>query len=216
MFEFIWKLDQMILKLFNVELANPFMDQFWRFITSAHKQPLFMIIAVPLVLGWLIYIYKIQIWKLIVILGLTVALSDALSYRLIKSNVSRLRPFQNPATSQWVRQVGMAHGPSFPSNHATNAFAAAVILAWYFPAGAYMFYILAVLIALSRIALGVHYPTDVVSGMMFGLFVGFLIRIFLLQRSPVFQMTNTVLLKADNSSSWRTRNLRMKRRRRKN
>ena len=51
MFEFIWMLDQKILKLLNLDLAHPYLDQFWRFLTSAHKHQLFMMIALPLLLN---------------------------------------------------------------------------------------------------------------------------------------------------------------------
>jgi undecaprenyl-diphosphatase len=200
----------------NVDMAHPHLDQFWLFMTKMHKIELFMIVAVPAILGWLIYIYRGQVWKLIVGLALTIAVADALSYRLIKQHVTRLRPFQNPVTYEWVRKVGEAHGPSFPSNHAANAFAAAMTLTWFFPGAGYLFYIFASLIALSRIALGVHYPTDVFTGMMLGLFVGFLIRIFLLNQTQLFHLRKAVLFSSDLSSSWRTRSRRMKRPRRKN
>ncbi len=212
MFEFLWGLDVQLLYLLNVKLAHPYLDQFWRFITQLHKQPLFLALVIPLVAGWLLYIYRAQVWKLVLILTVAVALADTIAYRLIKSLVFRLRPFQNPEISDWVRQVGIAHGSSFPSNHAANMFAGAMILAWFFPAKAKYFYILAGLVAVSRVALGVHYPSDAIAGSLLGVFVGFFVRSFLLNQTDVFHMRKAISFQSDLSSSWRTRSRRMKQR----
>lgn len=61
---------------------------------------------------------------------------------------------------------------SFPSGHATIAFAMAVVLAQKEPRWKWTFYTLAVLISLSRIYLGVHYPLDVIAGSIIGLVIG--------------------------------------------
>jgi len=61
---------------------------------------------------------------------------------------------------------------SFPSGHATIAWAMAVILSRYEPRWRGWFYLLAVLISFSRIYLGVHYPLDVVGGAFLGWIIG--------------------------------------------
>ena len=57
---------------------------------------------------------------------------------------------------------------SFPSGHATTAFAAAVVLTLWFPRGAVPFLGLAVLVGCSRVMLGVHFPSDVLAGALLG------------------------------------------------
>ena len=57
---------------------------------------------------------------------------------------------------------------SFPSGHATTAFAAALVLAFWYPRQAGVFMGLAVLVALSRVVLGVHFPSDVLAGALLG------------------------------------------------
>lgn len=61
---------------------------------------------------------------------------------------------------------------SFPSGHATASFAVAAVLARSFPAGAWMFYGLAGFVAISRVARGSHFPTDVAVGSLLGLVIG--------------------------------------------
>lgn len=67
---------------------------------------------------------------------------------------------------------------SFPSGHATIAFAMAVVLSRKEPKWKWTFYTLAVLISLSRIYLGVHYPLDVLGGGALGWGIGSITLLF--------------------------------------
>ncbi len=200
-YNFLVGLDLWILKLFNSDLENPYLDHFWLFITQMHKSKIVMIGIVPVLAAYVVYIYRWEAVKLLIALGLAIALADSISYRGIKQFVDRPRPFQNPVTSSWLRKIGTAHGSSFPSNHAANSFAAAVVLSWYFRRGRYVFYSLAAAVALSRITLGVHYPSDVVAGIILGICVGWLVTSELAKRMRVSK-------KRGESWTWRSRSRR--------
>jgi len=64
---------------------------------------------------------------------------------------------------------------SFPSTHATIAWAMAFVLSREEPRLRWLFYLLAILISLSRIYLGVHYPSDVLGGAILGLGIGWFV-----------------------------------------
>ncbi len=61
---------------------------------------------------------------------------------------------------------------SFPSGHATASFAVAAVLARSFPTLAWLFYGLAGFVAVSRVARGSHFPTDVAVGSLLGVLIG--------------------------------------------
>ena len=67
------------------------------------------------------------------------------------------------------------HSHSFPSGHSTTAFAAATVVGAYFPRFRPAFYVLAALIAWSRVVVGVHYPLDVLGGAVLGTVLGLLV-----------------------------------------
>jgi undecaprenyl-diphosphatase len=102
---------------------------------------------------------------------LTVVAADALADLLAslgKAIVHRHRPFEH--------QLGPAvSSSSFPSGHAATSFACATVLSVLVPRWRVPFFVLATLIALSRLYNGVHYPTDVVAGALLGVFVALLV-----------------------------------------
>jgi len=57
---------------------------------------------------------------------------------------------------------------SFPSGHTAGAFVVAFVLYFYHPALSIPFFIVASLIGFSRIYLGVHYPSDILAGVVLG------------------------------------------------
>ena len=68
----------------------------------------------------------------------------------------------------------LVHPPSsgsFPSGHASAAFACATVIAWASPRLAVPVYVLAALVAWSRVYVGVHYPLDVLGGAVLGVLV---------------------------------------------
>jgi len=68
---------------------------------------------------------------------------------------------------------------SFPSGHATTAFAAAVILSTCFKVPCWAAFGAAVLVCLTRLYLGVHFPSDVIAGALCGLSISTLCLHFL-------------------------------------
>ncbi|MGE0529069.1 MAG: phosphatase PAP2 family protein [Bdellovibrionales bacterium] len=203
--EFLLRLDYRLLFLLNVRWANPGLDPLWLTVTQLHKQAWFVTIVFPLLLFALFYTYRMQALKILMVTGLAAGISDTLAYRGVKSQVKRQRPFQNQEISAQVRKVGEAHGPSFPSNHAANVFAGAVILAWYIPRLWIIFYSFALLAAVSRVVLGVHYPSDVIAGAILGILVALLIRVTLLNRWKWLWLDQDVPESDTQSAGWRAR-----------
>jgi undecaprenyl-diphosphatase len=98
-----------------------------------------------------------------------IAASDQLSSSIIKHLVSRMRPcFILPDVNLLVR---CGSGLSFPSSHAVNNFAAAMLFSFYYRRWTWAFVAYASLVALSRPYVGVHYPSDAVGGAVIGTLV---------------------------------------------
>jgi len=112
----------------------------------------------------------------VLVLVLLVPATDQLSSHVLKPLVHRPRPCRAVAAIEGVRTHG-AHCSSkgsFPSSHAANIGAVALLLAlryrrWAIPAA-----LIALGVGYSRIYLGVHYPTDVLGGWALGAAVGWI------------------------------------------
>ncbi len=91
---------------------------------------------------------------------------------VFKALVARPRP--TPDMGALI--VGYADNFSFPSSHATIAFAFAYILSLEEPRWRGWLYAFAALISLSRVYLGVHYPLDIIAGGLLGVAIGAIAR----------------------------------------
>lgn len=92
---------------------------------------------------------------------------------LLKNLVARTRPYE--VIDGLHLLVGKAVDLSFPSGHSASSFAAAAVIAKLLPKRyGIAALILAGMIALSRLYVGIHYPTDVLFGMVSGGLIGLL------------------------------------------
>ena len=97
---------------------------------------------------------------------LCVGLVDLLIYRIVKRWIARPRPYRD---CPGIRACGRTLDEySFPSGHTLHSVAFSLILTVYYPAFALFVWPFTVLVALSRIVLGLHYPSDVVVGALIG------------------------------------------------
>jgi len=103
----------------------------------------------------------------------SLALAGFITTVLFKPLVGRERPrWPTPApTAAGTLVASLAHGPSFPSGHAVQAGAGAYALALVWPRRRGVLVFLAALVGFSRVYFGVHYPLDVVAGLVLGMAV---------------------------------------------
>ena len=161
------KLDESILFFIQEYLKNPVMDRLMVFLTSLGNAGFLWIFIAFLLLCQKRY-QKCGI-SLICAISLSIFLGD----EILKPLVGRLRP--NVRFPEIPLLIGSIHSRSFSSGHTMVAFASAAVISSYYKFAGALAYVAAALIAYSRLYLFVHYPTDVLGGIILGSVIAYLI-----------------------------------------
>lgn len=93
-----------------------------------------------------------------------------LLYKILKRCTRRLRPFRTHAGV--IAHIPPLDEYSFPSGHTMHAVSFSFIAIAWFPSLALPLIVFSVLVALSRVVLGLHYPSDVLAGALIGAALG--------------------------------------------
>lgn len=128
-------------------------------------------ILVAVFLAFLLYSSYVRREKLeiLVVTAISVVVARGVITELIRFFYHRPRPFSELPE---MRQLIDTTSWSFPSGHATFFFAMATAVYLYNKKWGIGFFIAAVLIAVSRVIAGIHYPSDVIGGALIGIGVG--------------------------------------------
>lgn len=134
---------------------------------------------IPLYIILLFLLFWYYGWKkaltIILITALLVTFSDQF-VNLIKETTHRLRPNRDPSLQNIIRVIKNSGGYSFVSGHAATSFAVSsfmILSLRKFFKPIYFVLIWPFLFLYSRIYLGVHFPIDVICGMLLGLLIGY-------------------------------------------
>jgi len=160
---FLYSVDKSLFFFFNRTIANPFFDFIMPYITEEDYW------RIPILLIWLSLIIfggkKGRNVALLVVLIL--ALSDQITNFVLKPLVGRTRPCFVLNNVRLL--INQPHSFSFPSSHATNMAAMATLFSVKYRKYTWFFVSVASLVAFSRMYVGVHYPSDILSGVLVGI-----------------------------------------------
>ena len=127
------------------------------------------------------YFIRAGSWRAPLCVALSVAISGIL-INILKIGFGRYRPARFFDSGQYGFAFFEleAASRSFPSGHATTAFAAATVLSVLLPAYRVAWFSLAGLIAVARVVTGAHYLSDVFAGAWFGTMTALILAVYLL------------------------------------
>ena len=178
MIDFLTRIDTELFLFLN-GLHVYWLDPVMTFISGKITWAPFYIVLLYLVIKK----YKKQSILIIIGIVLLIVCSDQVSSGIFKPIFERPRPCHNEAIKDLVYlpngHCGGAYG--FISSHACNAFALAsfltLLLKKHYKKIAWVMFTWAILVAYSRIYMGVHYPGDIVVGAAVGILIGFVLGI---------------------------------------
>ncbi len=173
-------LDKRIFRFFNRTVQTGFLDTLMPAVTDFDR----LRVVVLLIWSALVIFGKTRgRWAALALIPLIVA-SDQISSSLLKQAVERLRPVEVlGGVHFWSEDSGWMTTPlevtrsykssfSFPSGHATNITAAMLFLGLVYRKLLVPLFIVAILVSISRIYIGAHWPLDVAAGMALGAALG--------------------------------------------
>lgn len=159
-----------LFRLINGQWQNAFLDWFMPFMTDLQN----FRYVLPLLAVWLLLKKKKSAVVFLAFLGLTLAITDPFSSRLLKEWVGRIRPCHLLAEVRLLTDCNTSY--SFPSTHAVNVFAAAFFLSQPLKKWSSLCFGIAALVGYSRIYIGIHYPFDVIGGAAVGVLIAWPMR----------------------------------------
>ena len=156
-------------------LHDMFQDALWWMISAKWSS---LLLALGLV--WiLLHQNRRHALQVLAMLVLAFVIADQVSSGLIKHLVERLRPTHDPSLGDAVHVVNDYRGGmyGFVSSHAANAFAAATLISLIMRHRlvTISLFTWAMLQCYSRVYLGVHYPGDILGGIIVGVLAGWLV-----------------------------------------
>lgn len=159
--EGFFQLDGNILLWIQEYIRNDFLTPIFKFITSLGDEG-YVWIAIAIVLLFVKNYRKVGL-----MVGASLLGSLVFNNVIVKNIVARPRPYRMIETlTILIPEPGEY---SFPSGHTSSSFAAGVVLYLMLPKKyGIPAMVLAFLIGISRLYVGVHYPTDVLGGMVMG------------------------------------------------
>jgi len=165
------EMDHRLFELLNSEWTNVFFD--W--LLPVWRDKLFWLPVYFFILTFMIYNYGRKAYWFILFLIATVGTADYVSSQVIKKSIERIRPCNDNQLDQVRTLVRCGSGYSFTSSHAANHFALSIfllttigirfakirgwLLAW------------AASVSYAQVYVGVHYPLDVICGMILGILI---------------------------------------------
>lgn len=168
MWERLLNIDNQFLISIN-NWGNPKQDIFWLYITNAINWLPFFVLLLYMTFRF----FPKTKWKILLFTLLTL-FTTVLLTNTTKELVMRLRPLHNEELIPYLRIVTFERGYSFFSGHTSNSFAICTFLFLVFRRRfrwAFWIFIWAIPYSFSRLYLGVHFPSDVLVGVIVGISV---------------------------------------------
>ena len=139
---------------------SPTLVALFRFISRTGDGYLYAALAVAL------YLLELGPYLLFIKAGLLAFLIELPCFMLLKAKIQRDRPCDRISNSSTI--IKPSDKFSMPSGHTSAAFLMAVLISYFYVQFAVLVSLWAALIGLSRIVLGVHYPSDILAGAALG------------------------------------------------